>query len=70
MSVGSGHAKLKRAARDLTSEWREVNRYWRDEVSRRFEKEHLEPILAKLRSAVEAMGHMDAVVNQARRDCE
>ena len=69
MSVGTGHAKLKRAGRELLAEWDLVSRTWRDEVGRRFEKEHLEPILARIRAAGEAMGHMDGVINSVRRDC-
>lgn len=70
MSIGTGHEKLKRVNRELLAEWDLVSRTWRDEVSRRFEKEHLEMILTRLREAGEAMGHMDGMIQRARRDCE
>lgn len=69
MSVGSGHAKLKRAARDLLVRWRSVQAMWRDENSRKFEENYIDPFMAKLRITESAMGHMTMMLDQIRRDC-
>ena len=70
MSVSSGHAKLQRASKDLLARWNGTRLFWRDDVSRKFDQNHLTPLLKKLRAAQEAMSHMDAILNQVRRDCE
>ncbi len=69
MSVSTGQAKLKEAGKELAARWAEARGYWHDDVARRFETEFVEPLLAALRDAQEAMSRMDAVVEQVRRDC-
>ena len=70
MSVGAGHATVKRAAKDLLARWRTTQSTWRDENSRKFEENYIEPFMSKLRTAEAALGHMDMVLGQIRRDCE
>ena len=69
MSVYAGQAKIKEASKELRVRWNNTKSLWRDEVSRQFEEKHLDPLLLKLRKAEEALSHMDAVLNQLRRDC-
>jgi hypothetical protein len=70
MSVYAGQAKISRASRDLVARWRSVKGVWRDEVSRRFEDEHIMPLLRELRSTEAALTRMTRVMNQIRRECE
>jgi len=69
LSLSTGQAKLKEAGRELAARWGETRGCWHDEVARRFETEFVEPLLAALRDAQEAMSRMDAVVEQVRHDC-
>ncbi len=69
MSVNSGHGALKRARKDLLACWDETKQDWRDENRRHFEEQVLTPLLARLRTAEAAMGHMEAVLNKIRVDC-
>lgn len=69
MSVSAGHAKLKRAGKDLLASWHAAEALWRDENSRRFQEDYVGPFLAKLRMTQEAMGHLELVLNQIRQDC-
>jgi hypothetical protein len=39
-------------------------------VSRDFNKNHLDPMMAKLRVADAAMDHMVEILERVRRDCE
>ncbi len=70
MSAVAGQAKLHQAMKDLLVRWRKTKSHWRDDVSRRFEENHLAPLEINLRAAAEAMGQMANSVNRARRDCE
>lgn len=69
MSVNAGMGKIKRACTDLQVRWNEAKVLWRDPNSQQFEDQFLEPLLAVLRTAEKAMGHMDDVLSKARRDC-
>ena len=70
MSVNAGLQKLKRAGKDLRTQWNEVKGTWHDENSRRFEEQHLAPLLARLRTVELTMGHMATILQEARHDCE
>ncbi len=70
MSAESSAGKLKQVERDLLRLWNETRLFWRDENSRRFEKEVIEPLLTKLRATQSAMGRIAVVLRNARRDCE
>ena len=70
MSVRGGAGLLKRAEKDLRLRWHEVTDAWRDENCRRFEAEHVEPLLRRLRAVEHAMAQMATVVENCRRDCQ
>jgi hypothetical protein len=70
MSVTAGLGKIRRAAKDLRGHWNDAKVFWHDENSRRFEERHIVPFLARLRTVELTMGHMAAVLQKARRDCE
>lgn len=70
MSVMSGRAKLKEAAKELFARWNQTRSIWRDEVAQQFEEDVLDPLVTHLRGAESAMDHMETVMNQLRRDCE
>jgi hypothetical protein len=69
MSVTAGLGRLRRAAKDLRTQWGEVKTVWHDENCRRFGENHIEPLLARLRTVELAMGHIAAVLQRARHDC-
>jgi len=69
VSVQGGQAKLHYASKKLTGRWDGTKFVWRDEVSRRFEENHLMPLISKLQAAEGAMGRMEAILQQVRRDC-
>ncbi len=70
MSVYAGQANLKRASGDLLARWNETRLVWRDDISRKFEERYIDPLVLQLRTAQEAMAHMDSVLGKIRRDCE
>ncbi|MFP4143529.1 MAG: hypothetical protein ACOCTI_05680 [Phycisphaeraceae bacterium] len=70
MSMNVGRARLNRAYKDLLSQWKKCQPRWRDSVSRRFEREHIAPLEARLRTAMSAMEEAGQLLDRARRDCE
>ncbi len=69
MSVGTGQAKLARAAKALFADWQRTKEGWRDENSRTFEEEFLKPLQFEMRKIDQAMAHLDAVLTRVRSDC-
>lgn len=70
MSVESSVGKLKRTEKDLRRKWNDMKLVWRDENSRRLERDVISPLLARIRTTELAMGRMAAMLRSARRDCE
>jgi len=70
MSLHTGQANLRKAAKDLSARWGEVRTVWRDDVAKKFEELYIVPLTRELRVSQEAMAHMTAVVAQIRQDCE
>lgn len=63
-------ARLAALTRDLFERWREARALWRDLRAAQFEKDHLEPLEAAVKSAVRGITELEAVLHQIRRDCE
>jgi hypothetical protein len=70
MSTAAGLGKLKQAAKDLRAQWEEVRVSWYDQNSRRFEEQHIIPLLSRLRRVEMALTHLAAVLQEVRQDCE
>ena len=70
MSINDSQAKLARAAKDLFDHWRRTKETWRDDTSRQFEKKYLTPLQADIRTAVQAMERIGAMINRIRYDCK
>ena len=67
--LSTSAVKLQTALDDLQAHWHDATDQWRDEVSRKFAENHLEPIGPLVKNALDAVGRMAAVVAQAERDC-
>lgn len=65
-----GVTKLHEALNSLQVAWGEVQTGWDDANSRRFEEEYLEPIIPKLKLALDATSRLGDVLARAYRDCE
>lgn len=70
MSLIDSKATLSRAAKDLFARWRDVQAVWSDAQSQEFEKVYLSLIEQDVRSALEALDHMDHVIQSIENDCE
>jgi hypothetical protein len=70
MSITSGHAKLKKAGKDLLAEWSATQSLWRDPKSEQFDERFIQLFVEKIRAADTALNHMEAVIQQVHKDCE
>jgi hypothetical protein len=50
--------------------WEEAAQYWQDEVARRFETEHLTPLVQQSRTYLEALRDLMDLLETADRDTE
>ncbi len=69
MSVDAAHARLKQATKDLLAQWNEVRQVWRDANSQAFEDQYLAPLLTRLRTVEEGLGHLQMLLGRIRQDC-
>ena len=65
----TGAAKLQAALDALQLQWQQTADFWRDDVSHKFAQNHLDPLGSVIKNAVDAVGRMANVVDQAERDC-
>jgi hypothetical protein len=65
----TGAAKLQSALETLQREWQQATDEWRDDVSRKFAENHLDPLGPTIKIAIDAIRRMEAVVARAEREC-
>lgn len=68
LSTGAG--RIRHALEHLEAVWNESSAEWNDAVSRNFQQLHLEPLVPRLKLALDAIGRMDLLMNEVERDCE
>ncbi len=70
MSVTSSSAALIQARRDLFNRWHTVEQAWKDERSRVFARDYLDPIDPAIAKANDAITEISAAIDRAMRECE
>lgn len=69
MSLAVSRTKLMEASRDLRLRWDQVRTQWNDPVADEFDRRHLEPLEALVRSAVTALENTGQVMARAQAEC-
>ncbi len=69
MSMGVSRTRLNASVKQLLVHWEIVKKQWDDAVSQEFETKHLKTLVPAVRSTVNAMEKMEAILARARRDC-
>jgi hypothetical protein len=69
VSIGASKGMVADAAKQLITAWKATRRDWDDDAARWFEREFLDPVSPKIRSAVSAMDKLASLAAQAERDC-
>jgi hypothetical protein len=67
--MSSGSPRLTHALKTLRERWDETKGYWRDEVARDFEKNHLAPLESQADNAIRGMEKLAEVFQKIRHDC-
>ena len=68
--LASGAARIRHAMEKLDIVWNEVSDEWNDAVSRRFREHHLDPLVPKVKLALDAIARMSLLMDEVERDCE
>jgi len=63
-------SRIRHALETLESQWRQSADQWDDAVSRQFAERELEPMVPKLKIALDAISRMHHLLTEAQRDCE
>lgn len=65
----TGTIRLTRAAKRLRDQWLMTKEHWRDENSRTFERDHLDPLAPAITLTLAAVQRLAEVLEQAEREC-
>ena len=63
-------ARVRHALENLEALWQRSTGQWDDAVSRRFAEHQLEPMVPKVKIALDAIGRMQQLLTEVQRDCE
>lgn len=66
----TGAGRVRHALEHLETTWNENSADWNDVVSRNFQEHHLQPMIPRLKLALDAISRMSLLINEAERDCE
>ena len=68
--LATGAARIRDAMENLETVWNEISDQWNDAVSRRFREHHLDPMVPRLKLALDAISRMSLLMDEVERDCE
>jgi hypothetical protein len=68
--LATGAARIRHAMEKLDIAWNEASVEWNDAVSRRFREHHLDPMIPKVKLALDAISRMSLLMDEVERDCE
>jgi hypothetical protein len=68
--LATGASRIRNALKELETVWNETSSEWNDAVSRRFHEQHLQPIVAPVKLALDAISRMSLLLDEVERDCE
>ena len=63
-------ARIRYALDNLELLWQQTAEHWDDGVSRRFAELQLDPMIPKVKLALDAIGRMQHLMTEVQRDCE
>jgi hypothetical protein len=66
----TGASRIRHALENLETVWQQSADQWDDMVSREFAERQLEPMIPKLKMALDAIGRMHGLMSEVQRDCE
>jgi hypothetical protein len=70
VDLTTGASRIRHALEQLETIWRASADQWDDVVSRRFAERQLEPLVPKVKTALDAINRMHQLLTEVQRDCE
>ena len=68
--LATGASRIRNALENLETVWNEIPGEWDDAVRRRFGEQHLDPMVPRVKLALDAIGRMSLLMGEVERDCE
>lgn len=62
--------RIRHALENLETVWRQSADQWDDTARQRFAEQQLEPMLPKVKIALDAISRMHLLLTEVQRDCE
>lgn len=69
MSISTAKANLTDATKKLMAAWDRVSASWDDDAAKQFHKDVIEPITARINSAMKGIDHVGDLVDRVKREC-
>jgi hypothetical protein len=63
-------SRIRHALENLETVWQQSADQWDDVVSQKFAERNLEPMIPKLKMALDAISRMQHLMTEVQRDCE
>jgi len=70
MNLTNSRSRLAGMSRELLHSWQETQETWRDEKSREFDRNYMQPLFDAVDNAVTAMEDLEKMLQKLRNDCE
>ena len=68
--LNTGAARIRHALEQVETVWNQASDEWNDAVSHRFREHHLDPLVPRLKLALDAISRMSLLMGEVERDCE
>ena len=68
--LATGAGRIRHAIENLETVWNGISDQWDDAVSRRFREQHLDPMIPRVKLALDAISRMTLLMDEVERDCE
>jgi hypothetical protein len=68
--LSSGAGRIRHALDNLETVWNGVADEWNDAVSHRFREQHLDPMIPRVKLALDAISRMTLLADEVQRDCD
>ena len=66
----SGALKIRNALEAMQKTWQDTSDHWDDAVRRHFQEYHLDPMVPRVKIALDAIGRMQQLADEIQKDCE
>jgi hypothetical protein len=70
ISPATGRGRLYGTLKDLRIRWEDVQRGWDDPVSKDFDENLLQPLMAEANAVIRGIDRLTQVMHQMQNECE